>query len=596
MTMKHLCVLAMAFIMLASCESIDYSTVEIGQPYVGRYQDIACVAVFDQVKDDHISGRFYLDDDKSVVEPIRFTTELKPSGKGTLRVEGKEMTLKKVSLKKKQVKGRADNNKFSLSLVGDSDFHFKPLYENRCYEVTKEESRVYANDVEGYWTYYPDTHEKFITIYLNKVSKLKSTEKQKLDMDLYYPKDTTNRLRPLLLLIHGGAFYNGDKKAVGYPEMGQHFAERGYVVASINYRLGFLPLADDVDRAGYRALQDAHAAVCYLVENAEEFGIDTTKIFAAGTSAGAITALNLAFMDDDSRPESTREGGVNGMVSSKAKKLFNVIDDGISYVGSLFDKDWGIDVDVLCKKLGLDSDLGPINSVAGSTDRPFQIKAVVNMWGAVHDLAMLKNSPSTSILSFHGDKDPIVPYSYGYPFDKVLDPYVDDIFKKLPDFTQPIVKLAKKWVSDGKPINEWAFNPMQGSKAIHDKISSMPNWQGRNELHTLKGADSHSLHVNGASLNKYFYDTIMPVMTRFLCEEMVGGEAVRLEQDGLWYEVSKDDNVAELHWQVEGGVVLEEQGENKVKVLFFGDTPCHSVAACGRYRNGVEFREICLTK
>jgi acetyl esterase/lipase len=92
--------------------------------------------------------------------------------------------------------------------------------------------------------------------------------------------------------------------------MGHYFAERGYVVASINYRLGFFPLAPSVDRAGYRALQDAHAAVCYLIANADEFGIDTSNIFAAGTSAGAITALNLAFMEEKNRPESTKENGM----------------------------------------------------------------------------------------------------------------------------------------------------------------------------------------------------------------------------------------------------------------------------------------------
>lgn len=51
------------------------------------------------------------------------------------------------------------------------------------------------------------------------------------------------------------------------------------------------------------------------------------------------------------------------------------------------------------------------------------------------------------------------------------------------------------------------------------------------------------------------------------------------------------DNVLELHWVVEGGKIEKRDGKDCVKVKFYDDAPCHSVTACGKYVNGVEFRE-----
>ena len=521
MKKRHVIVL-LSLVLLVSCGKLDFESLETGKPYFGHCQDKGCVLVVDQVEAGNLKGRVYLDEGDLVAQPLGFTSDLKDNGKGRLWIDDGEKRLAKVSLNKGSIKGTVDGNAFVLSLVPETDFSFKSQFKDPCFKVVMEQGRVYARNVRGYWTSYPETGEEFMTIYLRKSFDLVAKERLDLDMDIYYPATPPGEgRRPLLLLIHGGAFFNGDKQSVGYPEMARHFASRGYVVSSINYRLGFKPSADAVDCAGYRALQDAHAAVCYLIDNADEFGIDTTKIFAAGTSAGAITALNLAFMEEDNRPACTYH-------------------------------------------------IGPINAVAGDHDRPFHVNAVVNMWGAVHDLSMINNSPGTSILSFHGDADHIVPYAFGYPFDGVFETPVDGIF----DFF-------------GTSVNEVVFNPMQGSKAIHDKAVAMGR---RSELHTVEGGD-HSLHVDCGRLSHYFYDTIIPNMTRFLYEEIVGGQAVRLDRDGAWFDVVGADHVAELHWRVDGGVVMACQGDARAKLLFFGDATEHSVTIGGKYRNGVEFNE-----
>lgn len=58
------------------------------------------------------------------------------------------------------------------------------------------------------------------------------------------------------------------------------------MTASIDYRIGFLPTMASIGRAGYRAVQDAHAATRCLVAHQEEYGIDTSMIFVGGASAG----------------------------------------------------------------------------------------------------------------------------------------------------------------------------------------------------------------------------------------------------------------------------------------------------------------------
>ena len=573
--------------LLTSCNKVDFGKLETGKPYIGLYRGQDCVVVIDQAVGGNVRGRIYLDEGNLFASPVAFTSDLKKDGRGRLWINNEERNLKEIIVEKGSVEGEMDDTSFSLNVFQQPELHFKAQYMEPCHEVEMETNRIYAKDVEGLWSSYPDTDESFGTIYMNRAKRLTSPEKLNLDLDLYYPKELSeDERRPLLMLIHGGAFYNGDKQDLGFPEMGRYFAERGYVVASVNYRLGFKPLSADVDRAGYRALQDVHAAVCHLVDHADELGIDTTKIFAAGVSAGAVTALNLAFMRDENRPETTKNGGVAGFLSSFVPTVFHVINWGAGLLGI----DWDLEGEGLCKDLDLDSDLGPINALSDSLSHPFHIKAVVNMWGAVQTPELLQNSRETDILSFHGDADRIVPYAYGYPFDHVLESSVENILDSLPDLVQPLAKMGRRWLANGKPFNEWAFNPMYGSSQIHDKALSLGM---HSELHTVEGGP-HSLHMDeNRQLSVYFTDTIMPVMTRFLCEEMVGGKMVHLTQSGPWAEALDTDNVAELHWQVEGGVILSSQGDCKAKVLLFDDARRHIIMAGGKYKNGVEFRVMC---
>ena len=71
---------------------------------------------------------------------------------------------------------------------------------------------------------------------------------------------------------------------------------------SIDYRLGFFPFdSANAVKAVVRATQDLKAAIRFFYKDkqtANSYKIDTNRIFIGGSSAGAITALHVAYLDD----------------------------------------------------------------------------------------------------------------------------------------------------------------------------------------------------------------------------------------------------------------------------------------------------------
>ena len=103
-----------------------------------------------------------------------------------------------------------------------------------------------------------------------------------LAMNIYRPKDAWGTL-PAVVCIHGGGWAKGSR--VHHAQVAQAIADRGYVAATISYRLsGESPFPAQI--------QDCKAAVRFLRANAEEFGVDSKQIGAVGLSAGGhLTAL-----------------------------------------------------------------------------------------------------------------------------------------------------------------------------------------------------------------------------------------------------------------------------------------------------------------
>lgn len=103
-----------------------------------------------------------------------------------------------------------------------------------------------------------------------------------LEMDIYRPEEAWGQL-PAIVCIHGGGWAKGTRAS--HANIAQALAARGYVAATISYRLsGEAPFPAQI--------QDCKAAVRYLRANAEAYGIDPDRIGAIGLSAGGhLTAL-----------------------------------------------------------------------------------------------------------------------------------------------------------------------------------------------------------------------------------------------------------------------------------------------------------------
>lgn len=109
-------------------------------------------------------------------------------------------------------------------------------------------------------------------------------------LDIYYPESTASPL-PVIIDIHGGGWM------YGYKEINKNFclklAEKGFLVASINYRL--------VSRECWfdDQISDIFAALKWLGVNLKSYPADTDNVFLAGDSAGGHFACLAAAVNED---------------------------------------------------------------------------------------------------------------------------------------------------------------------------------------------------------------------------------------------------------------------------------------------------------
>jgi acetyl esterase/lipase len=101
---------------------------------------------------------------------------------------------------------------------------------------------------------------------------------------------------PLLLLIHGGGWQNGDKS--GYYGGVKKFLDQGISVAAINYRYVKQAAQLQIEPPVKAPLEDAARALQTLRSKAKEWNLDKKRVGANGGSAGACSSLWLAFHDD----------------------------------------------------------------------------------------------------------------------------------------------------------------------------------------------------------------------------------------------------------------------------------------------------------
>ncbi len=138
-------------------------------------------------------------------------------------------------------------------------------------------------------------------VYGSAVDQLGNTQSLKLDM--YEPTGDIATARPAIVWVHGGGFSGGNKTSPELIDESNTFAQEGYLNVSIDYRLAPIGCVGQVTASCIIGIQqaqyDAQAAVRWLRANATKYHVDVNRIAIGGSSAGAITALNVGYSPDD---------------------------------------------------------------------------------------------------------------------------------------------------------------------------------------------------------------------------------------------------------------------------------------------------------
>lgn len=213
-----------------------------------------------------------------------------------------------------------------------------------------------------------------------------STTTQNLVMDIFKPTGDTFNLRPAIIMAHSGGFLTGNRNVNDMMALCDSLARKGYVTATIDYRQGF-SLIDNVAlhsvRAVYRGLQDGRTAVRFLRANAATYGIDPTKIYFIGSSAGSFIGLHSIYLDTPAEIPSQTS-------SSTYTNVTIPFTHTAPSLGGL--------------------DIGQNLTYNGKPD------AVVSMWGAIQSTDLIAPNNNTPVLLIHGEADTTVPFNTGSPF------------------------------------------------------------------------------------------------------------------------------------------------------------------------------------
>ncbi|MBR5781320.1 MAG: alpha/beta hydrolase [Bacteroidales bacterium] len=477
----------------------------------------------DSLEDSRLWGRMYLVDDGLTMSAEPFVMAYSKKKCNLILPDSSFYLFKIKRYKDDRIEGSfmesSKRKKFVLYPYKTDEYQVYNLgrYRDEIFDVERIADVKYA-DVKGFWTSIPDDTIDIGNIV--KMSFFNSLKKKdlELDMDIYIPKNDSVEKRPLMMFVHGGAFFIGDKATYPYQKWCRHFASLGYVCVSINYRMGFRVNSKAIQRTAYQATQDAHAAMRYLMAKKDIYRIDPDNIFIGGASAGSITALNLAFMRNENRPEASYSSFMS-------------------------------------------EDLGDIETSGNEYVEDFKIKAVANMWGSVFDLEILKNANS-SIISFHGDEDVVLPYRFGYPF------------RALGEFQKVF------------------FDEMYGSYYIDQKARQLGI---RSELHTFIG-EGHTLHLDeNRNLSDNFY-TIQNEIVDFFYEELQPYPVyIKHDKSDVQMFTIDTTEVEFADWHVVGGMTIEEN-VGSVRASWFDDELYHELRVSGYYKNGVGFEDVIVIK
>ena len=175
---------------------------------------------------------------------------------------------------------------------------------------------------------YSISQTRFVDAVFNKTNSKTFTYSIKnedtLKLDIYQPAKDEFKTRPLFVIIHGGGFTTGSRNDKSIITLATNIAKKGFIVASIDYRLlgkektfdCNLPV-EDAMKIYSRAEEDILDALVYLKTYKHDFRIDNSKIILMGSNAGAEIVLNIAFNKNDflAYPEKYKDLNIAALIS-----------------------------------------------------------------------------------------------------------------------------------------------------------------------------------------------------------------------------------------------------------------------------------------
>jgi para-nitrobenzyl esterase len=290
---------------------------------------------------------------------------------------------------------------------------------------------------------------------------------QTLLCDVYQPVGDNVTNRAAVIVAHGGFFLSGSKTGADVVPICERLAKMGYVAISMEYRLGVTVtanLAGPMTEAVMRGVQDGKAAVRFLRKtvavDGNPYNIDPNEIYIAGSSAGGYIALHMAYLDD----------------MAELPAFVNTSNPGLA---------------------------GELEGESGNPGYPSDVKAIVNICGAIGDTAWIHAGDEPALL-FHGTNDQTVPYG-----------------------------SAMQYAFGIAPVLE-----VDGSASINEKMNQV----GLEHCFEIYEGQDHVPHMTNAAI----LDTTMSIMSNFLTHHIcsipldcsyrtisVGTEELSIEEENL---------------------------------------------------------------
>ena len=247
-----------------------------------------------------------------------------------------------------------------------------------------------------------------------------SGREQPLLLNIAYPvNDAVPECgRPLMVIVHGGAFLSGSKQDGSVNFWMEDFAKKGYVAASIEYRLGMYhppfyngclldnydcgSMADTLEwhRALHRGIQDVRGAIRFLITQKETFEINPDNVFMIGESAGGFIVMGVAY-DDAGDP-----------IDSASLAQASVLRPHIQYENSC-KASYSYPIDsMFLERPDLGSSFGKLNPEGGG----YKIRGVASIYGGIlKDMFFDEGDVELpSLYMYAQPNDLIVPFNKGY--------------------------------------------------------------------------------------------------------------------------------------------------------------------------------------